>query len=180
MPSTSVSANLFELIPISSPAELSRAPPELPGLMAASVWMKDSIPFWEAPTWRALALMIPAVTVDVRLNGFPMASTHSPTFSASESPMMIAGRSVASILISARSVVASSPMTLALYSRLSLRVTIISSAPSTTWLFVTIYPSSEIMTPEPAPCLLGVWIWRFWLPPLPLPKKSPKKSSNGS
>ena len=30
------------LMPITSPARLSSGPPELPGLMAASVWMKSS------------------------------------------------------------------------------------------------------------------------------------------
>jgi hypothetical protein len=30
------------LIPINSPRPLISAPPELPGLMAASVWMKSS------------------------------------------------------------------------------------------------------------------------------------------
>jgi len=30
------------LMPISSPLELIRAPPELPGLIEASVWMKSS------------------------------------------------------------------------------------------------------------------------------------------
>ena len=30
------------LIPTSSPLRLTSAPPELPGLMAASVWMKSS------------------------------------------------------------------------------------------------------------------------------------------
>ena len=30
------------LIPITSPARFSSGPPELPGLMAASVWMKSS------------------------------------------------------------------------------------------------------------------------------------------
>ena len=32
------------LIPISSPRKFTSAPPELPGLMAASVWMKSSYP----------------------------------------------------------------------------------------------------------------------------------------
>ena len=39
MPSTSVDETLAVLMPISSPSILSRAPPLLPGLMAASVWI---------------------------------------------------------------------------------------------------------------------------------------------
>ncbi len=33
---------IAELMPISSPARLISAPPELPGLIDASVWMKSS------------------------------------------------------------------------------------------------------------------------------------------
>ena len=43
---------------------------------------------------RALALTIPAVTVDVRLSGLPTASTHSPTFNSSELPNGIVGKFV--------------------------------------------------------------------------------------
>jgi hypothetical protein len=49
-------------MPISSPRLLTSAPPELPGLMAASVWMKS---VW-APTWAAARFtveMMPSVTV---------------------------------------------------------------------------------------------------------------------
>jgi len=49
------------LIPISSPRALISAPPELPGLMAASVWMKSSYRF--APMLRPSALTMPSVTV---------------------------------------------------------------------------------------------------------------------
>ena len=81
------------LIPISSPFEFTSAPPELPGFTAASVCINDSmedklvigslsnmlisLPFAET---------IPAVTVDVKLNGLPTAKTHSPTFKSSEFP----------------------------------------------------------------------------------------------
>src|SRR5699024_12230876 len=59
---------------------------------------------------RLLALTIPAVTVEVKLNGLPTANTHSPTFNFSESPKGIVGKSVASILIKAISVVGSAPI----------------------------------------------------------------------
>ena len=49
--------------------------------------------------------------------------------------------------------------------------TVISSAPSTTWLFVTIYPSLEMMTPAPKPTRGWVCIWRW------RPRPSPKKKS---
>ena len=99
--------------------------------------------------------------------------------------MVMAGKFLPSILISARSVVLSVPMIRAEYSLLSFNVTVSSSASATTWLLVTMYPSAEIITPEPEPCCFGVRTLRFCLPPLPwgLPKKpngSPKKSENGS
>ena len=51
-------------MPTSSPLTLTKAPPELPGLMAASVWMKLSmvVLLWRE---RAFALTMPAVTVEV-------------------------------------------------------------------------------------------------------------------
>ena len=63
---------------------------------------------------RALALTIPAVTEEVKPKGLPTASTHSPTLSFSLSPIGITWRLGASILIKARSVVASEPITVAL------------------------------------------------------------------
>src|SRR5690606_36214382 len=72
------------LIPIRSPLVLTRAPPLFPGFTAASVCMKD----WPLVGERALALAltIPAVTVEVRLKGLPTAKTHSPILVLSESP----------------------------------------------------------------------------------------------
>ena len=70
------------LIPTKSPFVFTKAPPEFPGLTAASVCIKD----WFFPRLRTFALIIPAVTVDVRLKGLPTAKTHSPIFVWSESP----------------------------------------------------------------------------------------------
>ena len=38
-----------------------------------------------------LALIIPAVTVDVKLKGLPTAKTHSPILASSESPNVVYG-----------------------------------------------------------------------------------------
>jgi hypothetical protein len=81
---------------------------------------------------RPFALTMPAVTVEVKLNGLPTANTHSPTFSFSESPNGMVGRSFASILSKAISVVGSVPTNLAANLRLSFNVTSSSSAPSIT------------------------------------------------
>ena len=54
----------------------TRAPPELPWLIAASVWMKAVAP---EPSDRSSAEMMPLVTVWPMPNGLPIASTRSPT-----------------------------------------------------------------------------------------------------
>ena len=129
------------LIPTNSPLVFTNAPPEFPGLTAASVWINDSIPIARPlvidEMLRALALTIPAVTVEVNPNGLPTAKTHSPTLSASELPMGITGNFSASILMRAKSVVASVPIITASNVRLSLSVISSRSAPSITWLLVT-------------------------------------------
>ena len=73
------------LMPISAPSRSTSAPPELPGLMAASVWMKK--PESLIPRLvRATAETMPLVTVWPTPNGLPTASTRSPTSSLSELP----------------------------------------------------------------------------------------------
>ena len=77
---------------MTSPRTLTSGPPELPGLMAASVWMKSWMLPWPRPgspcSARPLALTMPEVTVKVRPSpsGLPMASTHSPTRASSLLP----------------------------------------------------------------------------------------------
>ncbi len=66
---------------------------------------------------------MPAVTVLSRPNGEPIATTHSPTRTLFESPIATAGRLVALILTTATSVRSSTPISLALNSRLSVSVT---------------------------------------------------------
>ena len=56
---------------------LISGPPELPGLIATSVWISGR----KSPVSRDFALTMPAVTVFSRPNGEPIAITHSPTFS---------------------------------------------------------------------------------------------------
>ena len=68
------------LIPITRPSASSSGPPELPLLIAASVWIAPSRPKL-AGDWivRSSALTIPLVTVPARPNGLPIAITGSPT-----------------------------------------------------------------------------------------------------
>ena len=65
-------ATIAVLIPITRPSRLSSGPPELPGLIDASVWMKFS--YVVTPTrLRAVADTMPTVTVRSRPNGLPIA-----------------------------------------------------------------------------------------------------------
>jgi hypothetical protein len=84
-------ARIAVLIPISSPLRFSSAPPELPRLIEASVWMKFSSPSRFRPL-RPRAEIMPEVAVWPRPNGLPTATAKSPTRSLSESAMAICVR----------------------------------------------------------------------------------------
>src|SRR5450759_4543019 len=77
-------------MPMTFPAESRRAPPELPGLMAASVWirLRITVPSWTwIPSFRK-AEMIPAVTEFVYVpSGLPNAIASWPTFTVEEPPI---------------------------------------------------------------------------------------------
>src|SRR6267143_128963 len=106
---------------------------------------------------------MPAVTLFSKPNGAPIASTHSPTFSVRESPSFTVGRSLAPILMMAISDFGSTPTTLAVYSRRSVRRTVTSLAPLTTCALVMITPSGLMMNPEPSPRIgCGCGIWNGW------------------
>ncbi len=130
---------IWELIPITSPFRLKSGPPELPGFTATSVCRNGtaSLAVESAGRSRLLAERMPAVTELAKPKGEPMASTHSPTRIAVESPSLSAGRFVASTLMSATSERLSAPITLAFISRLSVKRTKISSAFSITCALVT-------------------------------------------
>ena len=71
-----VGVAIIVFMPMSSPAELSSGPPELPGLIEASVWIMSRIVTSPAPTMlRPKALTMPVVTVWSKPNGLPMAMT---------------------------------------------------------------------------------------------------------
>src|SRR2546421_10415353 len=144
-------------MPTTSPRMLNSGPPELPGLMGTSVWMNGTYP---ESSVRPLALTMPAVALFSKPNGAPIASTHSPTLSPCESPLLTVGRSLAGILRMAMSDFGSTPTTLAVYSRRSVRRTVTSLAPSTTCALVMMTPSGWMMNPEPSPrigCGFGIW-----------------------
>ena len=103
------------LMPTTSPRVLMSGPPELPGLMAASVWIIPTEVPRTDPSGRSRPTNDTTPTVTLlpppgRSNGLPTAMTHSPTSVLSESPR---GRAVrgpsASILRRPTSVRASRP-----------------------------------------------------------------------
>ena len=106
---------------------------------------------------------MPVVTVLARPSGLPTAMTGSPTVTFEESPSADGLRSSGASfsLMTARSVVGSVPTIVASNRRPSVSVTCTSPyAPATTWLLVTMWPSSSMMTPEPwAPPPLPSLIW---------------------
>ena len=79
---------------------------------------------------------MPAVTLLSNPNGAPMAATHSPGFKSLALPIFTTGKSAASILSSATSDCWSEPISLAVYSRLSLSITLMLFMPPTTCVLV--------------------------------------------
>ena len=70
-------------MPMISPRRFTSGPPELPGLIAASVWKRSR---WLSDRERSLAEMMPCVTVSPRPKGLPTAKTIWPTWTCEESP----------------------------------------------------------------------------------------------
>src|SRR5688572_6453955 len=155
------------LIPMRLPPVSTRAPPELPGLMAASVCMKRPNGLAGAIS-RPTALMMPMVTVWPTLKGSPMARTRSPTRAWSDCPKVMAVRPGELTRTTARSVSGSDPTIFPGTVRPSWSVTWMSVTPSTTWSLVRMYPSRLTITPEPSEsCVSGGRL-----------KRSPKKRWN--
>ena len=65
--------------PMTSPLMSARAPPELPGLMAASVWIMFTATSASFCKGRSTALTTPEVTVPLSPKGLPMATATEPT-----------------------------------------------------------------------------------------------------
>src|SRR4029453_7752515 len=83
-------------MPMTWPWRSTRAPPELPGLMGALVWITlgRATPL-SSLTVRPRALMIPSVTLDCSPRGLPMARATSPTSSLAESAKPVGGEAAA-------------------------------------------------------------------------------------
>ncbi len=147
------SATIAVFMPTTWPAAFTSGPPELPGLMAASVWMRP----WRltpcAVRSRSLAETMPRVTVGwpPRLSALPMAMTSSPTCRSSDEPSSAGIRSLTpSTCTTAMSSSGELPTRVAGCLVPSDRTTVISPRPPTTWALVSTRPSALRMIPEPA------------------------------
>jgi hypothetical protein len=98
-------------MPMTAPVASRSGPPLLPGLIAASVWMRFvSCTVALIATVRPVAEMIPVVTVLVYVpSGEPIAIASWPTLMSADRPIGATGRFVASTLTMARSVSVSMP-----------------------------------------------------------------------
>src|ERR1700733_11218972 len=128
---------------------------------------------------RLRAETMPAVTVPPRLKGLPMAMTHSPSRSLSESPNATALSGLSAFTRnSAKSALVSLPTSCAGSLVPSLRMTLISSASAMTWLLVTTRPDGSMTKPEPSELTRrGAW---SGLSPPPCPRRFLKNSSKNS
>ena len=106
-----LSAAMAVLMPTTLAFASSSGPPELPGLIAASVWMR-LLRVWPSSVVmvRPVADTIPLVTeLEYVPSGLPIAMTSWPTFNASDTPSAAVARPVASTFTIARSVRVSMP-----------------------------------------------------------------------
>src|SRR3954447_7683598 len=146
------------LMPTTWPLALSSGPPELPGLMEASVWIEPSMPK-PLGAWmlRSSPETMPSLKLFVYPNGLPSAYTVSPTFTLLELASVSGCRSSpdGSILITARSVDGSVPTTVAVRVILGWlsNETVTFVALSTTCSFVRMspLPSSRMPLPRALP-----------------------------
>ena len=147
---------ICELTPITRAASSSSGPPELPGLIGASVWMTSSI--WKplgARISRRRPETIPAVAVRSSPNGLPMATARSPIRTRLESAKpsgLTLGVSPPEIFSTARSEDGSVPSTWASMLRpLGPKRTATSPDEPITCALVTSVPWRSTRKPVPVP-----------------------------
>ena len=100
---------------------------------------------------RPRAETMPIETEPPRPKGLPIAITQSPMRNLSELPNLTKGSGLAlSTFSTARSVLVSTPRSLASSFLPSAKLTVISSASAMTWLLVTTMPDGSMTKPEPS------------------------------
>jgi hypothetical protein len=103
-----------------------------------------------------VALIMPSVTLERRPSGLPIASARSPTFSFDESANRAGLRPVSVVRMTARSLAAKAPRSVARCRVPSCVVTVNVRAPETTWAFVTMSPSPSNTIPDPSLPVLSI------------------------
>ena len=146
------------LIPTTWPCPSASAPPELPGLRAASVWITFSTirPAARERTGseRPSADTTPAVTEPAKPCGFPIATTSCPTRRFSASPSTPGVKSVPSARSTARSESGSVPTTSTPTSEPSTKEARTPAVPlATTCAEVSMKPSGVTTKPLPPPSI---------------------------
>src|ERR1700694_373499 len=146
-----IGLSIESLIPITWPWVLSSAPPELPGLIGASVWIRPESP--DAALCRLRPDTMPAVIDSGSPNGAPMAYTWSPTRTLLEFPSGSGCKveAAADTRTTARSALVFELTSVAVRMRPSLNVTWIWLAPATTCALVRMSPLVLSTIPDPVP-----------------------------
>ena len=145
---------ICELTPITRPVASSSGPPELPGLIGASVWITESI--WKpsgAWMWRPVPETMPAVVVCESPNGEPIATASWPVRTVLESASA-SGLSVRDVVTFddrevGGAIDAADRRPSTVWSSANCTCTV-GSVP-TTWALVTIVPSASTTKPVPEP-----------------------------
>src|SRR3954468_1623602 len=140
-------------MPITRPSRSSRGPPELPGLTAASIWMRPSmgLPPVGGLNDRSRPEMTPDVIDPASPNGLPTTKASSPIRAPCGSPS-VAGGMLGGIVSGWRTAMSFSGCRATIWagdSEPSTKVTVIEAASSTTWRLVRMSPRSSTMTPVP-------------------------------
>src|SRR5437762_5430013 len=141
------------LMPTTAPDASSSAPPELPGDMAASVWIRLATfgePWPDAGIWRLSPDTTPVVTVLEKPSGLPIATTAAPC-RGSCCWKAAAGRLDRSVITTARSLTPSVAVTVPATWLPSDRPTWTARLSPTTCAFVTMTPPVRYTTPLPRP-----------------------------
>ncbi|MPN41949.1 hypothetical protein SDC9_189504 [bioreactor metagenome] len=141
-------------MPITRPAESASAPPELPGLSEASVWITSSIsriPLGvRTGSDRPRPLTTPAVTLPASPSGLPTATTRDPIRRSSTSRKTGGSISSRSARSRARSASGSRPTTSTWELLPSAKNASPAGACPTTWALVSRCPSPVRTTAEPS------------------------------
>ncbi len=146
-------------MPTTAPSAVTSGPPELPGLAAASNWMRfvsTRLPCGERNS-RFRPDTTPDETDGPIPNGKPTATTSSPGARSFVERRVAGARSSGTCcdLSTARSFSGCSEITVASDSSPSKNVTFTLSAPATTWRLVRMRPLSTMTTPVPMPCSMS-------------------------